>query len=32
VTLRYRLSSKVSLEAVQGSISQRAGINYRVEK
>jgi translocation and assembly module TamB len=32
VTLRYRVSSKVSLEAVQGSISQRAGINYRVEK
>lgn len=32
VTLRYRLSSKVSVEAVQGTLSQRAGINYRVEK
>ena len=32
VTLRYRISSKVSLEAVQGTLSQKAGINYRVEK
>jgi translocation and assembly module TamB len=32
VTLRYRINNKVSLEAVQGSVSQRAGINYRVEK
>ena len=32
VTLRYRISDKVSLEAVQGTLSQRAGINYRIEK
>ena len=32
VTLRYRISNKVSLEAVQGTLSQKAGINYRVEK
>jgi len=32
VTLRYRISNKVSLEAVQGTLSQKAGINYRIEK
>jgi translocation and assembly module TamB len=32
VTLRYRINSKVNLEAVQGTLSQKAGINYRVEK
>ncbi|HEV7717028.1 MAG TPA: translocation/assembly module TamB domain-containing protein [Steroidobacteraceae bacterium] len=32
VTLRYRISDKVSLEAVQGTLSQKAGINYRIEK
>jgi translocation and assembly module TamB len=32
VTLRYRVSSKVSLEASQGPLSQKAGINYRIEK
>jgi translocation and assembly module TamB len=32
VTLRYRISRKVNLEAVQGTLSQKAGINYRVEK
>jgi translocation and assembly module TamB len=32
VTLRYRLSSKVSLEASQGPLNQKAGINYRIEK
>jgi translocation and assembly module TamB len=32
VTLRYRISSKVSLEASQGPVNQRAGINYRIEK
>jgi translocation and assembly module TamB len=32
VTLRYRINDKLSLEAVQGTLSQRAGINYRVEK
>ncbi len=32
VTLRYRISKRFSLEAVQGTLSQRAGVNYRVEK
>ena len=32
VTVRYRISDKVSLEAVQGTLSQKAGINYRIEK
>jgi translocation and assembly module TamB len=32
VTLRYRINSKVSLEAVQGPLNQKAGINYRIEK
>ena len=32
VTLRYRVSSKVSLEASQGPLNQKAGINYRIEK
>jgi translocation and assembly module TamB len=32
VTLRYRISDKVSLEASQGTLSQKAGINYRIEK
>lgn len=32
LTLRYRISNRVSLEAQQGPISQKAGINYRVEK
>jgi translocation and assembly module TamB len=32
VTLRYRINDKVSLEAVQGSLSQRAGVTYRIEK
>ena len=32
VTLRYRISNRVSLEAVQGTLNQRAGINYRIEK
>lgn len=32
LTLRYRISNRISLEAQQGPISQKAGINYRVEK
>jgi translocation and assembly module TamB len=32
VTLRYRISDKVSLEASQGPLNQKAGINYRIEK
>ncbi|MEP7243814.1 MAG: translocation/assembly module TamB domain-containing protein [Gammaproteobacteria bacterium] len=32
ITLRYRINSKVSLEAVQGPLNQKAGINYRIEK
>jgi translocation and assembly module TamB len=32
VTLRYRLSRAVNVEASQGPRSQRAGINYKVEK
>jgi translocation and assembly module TamB len=32
VTLRYRINTKVSLEAVQGPLNQKAGINYRIEK
>jgi translocation and assembly module TamB len=32
VTLRYRISDRVSLEAVQGTLSQKAGISYRIEK
>jgi translocation and assembly module TamB len=32
VTLRYRISDRLSLEASQGTLNQRAGINYRVEK
>jgi translocation and assembly module TamB len=32
VTLRYRLSRAVNVEASQGPKSQRAGINYKVEK
>lgn len=32
VTLRYRLSRKVSVEASQGPLQQRAGINYRIER
>ncbi|MEJ0038778.1 MAG: translocation/assembly module TamB domain-containing protein [Gammaproteobacteria bacterium] len=32
VTLRYRISNRISLEAAQGPISQKAGINYRIEK
>ena len=32
VTLRYRVNSKVSLEASQGPLNQKAGINYRIEK
>jgi len=32
VTLRYRLSRAVNVEAIQGSKSQRAGINYKREK
>ena len=32
VTLRYRINSKVSLEASQGPLNQKAGINYRIEK
>jgi translocation and assembly module TamB len=32
VTLRYELSSNISVEASQGPLNQRAGINYRIEK
>ena len=32
VTLRYRISDKLSLEASQGPLNQKAGINYRIEK
>lgn len=32
LTLRYRISNRFSLEAQQGPVSQKAGINYRVEK
>jgi translocation and assembly module TamB len=32
LTLRYRISNRISLEAQQGPISQKAGVNYRVEK
>jgi translocation and assembly module TamB len=32
VTLRYRVSDRVSIEASQGTQSQRAGINFRLEK
>jgi len=32
LTLRYRISNRVSLEAQQGPISQKAGVNYRIEK
>jgi len=32
VTLRYRISNKVSLEASQGPLNQRAGVTYKVEK
>ena len=32
VTLRYRISDKVSLEASQGPLNQRAGVTYKVEK
>jgi translocation and assembly module TamB len=32
VTLRYRINSRLSLEAVQGTLSQRAGINFRLER
>jgi translocation and assembly module TamB len=32
LTLRYRISNRISLEAQQGPISQKAGINYRIEK
>jgi translocation and assembly module TamB len=32
LTLRYRMSNRFSLEAQQGPVSQKAGINYRVEK
>jgi translocation and assembly module TamB len=32
VTLRYRISDKVALEASQGPINQRAGVTYKVER
>ena len=32
LTLRYRISNRISLEAQQGPISQKAGINFRIEK
>ena len=32
ITLKYKLSDRVSLEAAQGPLSQRAGINYKVER
>jgi translocation and assembly module TamB len=32
ITLRYRISDKLSLEAAQGPLNQRAGINYRIER
>jgi len=32
VTLRYRINDRLSLEAVQGTLNQKAGINYRIEK
>ena len=32
VTLRYRINEKLSLEASQGPLNQKAGINYRIEK
>jgi translocation and assembly module TamB len=32
VTLRYRVSDRVSVEASQGPLNQRAGIDYRIER
>ena len=32
LTLRYRMSNRTSFEASQGPESQKAGINYRIEK
>src|SRR5918995_227524 len=32
VTLRYRISDQVALEASQGPINQRAGVTYKVER
>lgn len=32
ITLRYRISDRLSLEASQGTLSQKAGINFRVER
>ena len=32
VTLRYRINDRLSLEASQGTLNQRAGINFRVER
>ena len=32
LTLRYRMSNRTSFEASQGPQSQKAGINYRIEK
>ena len=32
VTVRYRISDRLALEAVQGTLSQRAGINWRLER
>ena len=32
VTLRYRINDRVSFEAVQGTLSQKASINYRIER
>jgi translocation and assembly module TamB len=32
VTIRYRINDRVSFEAVQGPLRQKAGINYRIER
>ena len=32
VTVRYRISSKVSAEAIESPQNQKAGINYKIEK
>ncbi len=32
LTLRYRINDKLSLEAAQGPLNQKAGINYRIER
>ena len=32
ITLRYRISKKISLEAIQGPLNQQAGVTYKIEK